>query len=392
LRVKKILEDIKVTVTNSDSYKRLVNRIIGESLANDMTVLFRARILVNAWIIFFIAFVVTAVVLSVSPITKEARLSGMALCFFLALNLLLMLITFRSSGNYRLYGHISIAIAFVGITIAVSIFGTPIYSPSIGLFYLLPVLAVFFLGKSACWLWSFICFVTILGFTYLDLNNFPFPSLYDVTFLWETRLLSVLIGVIGVVGMVATYESSNEKLRNDKNMEYQRLEFLARNDQLTKLLNRLSFEEKIEQSIAKLGLVQKHEKLALIYMDLDGFKPINDNFGHKAGDWVLVKIAERINSLLQEKGYAARHGGDEFLLLLEHVKKTEDIMKFVEHLLQEICKPIYYETLELKVTASIGVALFPKDAQDISTLIRNADIAMYQAKSEKNMFVFFENK
>jgi len=105
---------------------------------------------------------------------------------------------------------------------------------------------------------------------------------------------------------------------------------------------------------------------------------------------MLRKTADRIQYLLKNKGYAARHGGDEFLILLEHIKKTDEVLMFVDNLLQEIAKPIVYENVELKVTASVGIAFFPKDAKDIVSLMRHADSAMYQAKREKNSYALYQ--
>lgn len=376
----------------SSASASFVDRIIGERFNDNPNIQFRVRVLISSWIFFIVNLVFFGLLTLALPMKPEARLSGFLLSTILAFLLVLMLFTFKRSGNYRLYGNLSVGLAYIAIAISVFLAESPITSPSIGLFYILPMLAVFFLGRVTGLLWLLATIVILGVFFTLEMTGFQFFSVYDKAFLLETRLSSIALGLAGVLGLVITYENYNKKLRLDRDLEYQRLVFLAQHDELTRLSNRASFEEKIEHSIEQLGLDQKNEKLALIYLDLDGFKPINDDYGHKAGDIMLRITADRLQYLLQGKGYAARHGGDEFLLLLEHVQKTEDVIMFVENLLKDIARPVRYENMDLKVTASIGVAFFPKDAQDIVSLMKHADAAMYQAKAHKNNFVFYSGK
>jgi len=191
--------------------------------------------------------------------------------------------------------------------------------------------------------------------------------------------------------MVFSYELANRKLRESRDFENRRYHFLANHDELTGLANRRKFEEQISEAVASLGVVNKKEKLALLYLDLDGFKPINDQYGHKAGDLILKTVADRIMQLLQNhEGFAARHGGDEFLILLERVETNEQLVEFLNELLSCIHEPVQFEGRDLSVSASVGVAIFPKHAQDIWTLIKLADAAMYQAKETKNAYSIYE--
>ncbi|WP_220803162.1 bifunctional diguanylate cyclase/phosphodiesterase [Pseudomonas sp. NCCP-436] len=163
---------------------------------------------------------------------------------------------------------------------------------------------------------------------------------------------------------------------------------LALHDGLTKLPNRLLLEDRIAQGILK---VQRHGgHLALLYMDLDGFKPINDAFGHHVGDRLLVAVAQRLRSHLRAQDSLARIGGDEFVLLVE-LRQRDDAAKIASHVLGLLTQAFEVDGHRLRVSASVGIALYPGDAEDQKTLLINADAAMYHAKRlGKNDYSFFE--
>lgn len=155
------------------------------------------------------------------------------------------------------------------------------------------------------------------------------------------------------------------------------LEALARFDHLTGLANRVTFEERLLQEAER---AKRHDRrFALLYMDLDGFKAINDRYGHKAGDQVLIDVARVLTSNCRASDLAARQGGDEFVVLLSEVEDLAAAQKAAEKLRGHIGALSWNE---MRVGASIGLALWPDDAEDPETLIRLADDAMYQAKSE----------
>lgn len=163
---------------------------------------------------------------------------------------------------------------------------------------------------------------------------------------------------------------------------------LALHDGLTKLPNRLLLEDRITQGMLK---VQRHGgHLALLYMDLDGFKPINDAFGHHVGDRLLVAVAQRLRSHLRAQDSLARIGGDEFVLLVE-LRQRDDAAKIASHVLGLLTQAFELDGHRLRVSASVGIALYPGDAEDQKTLLINADAAMYHAKRlGKNDYSFFE--
>jgi diguanylate cyclase (GGDEF)-like protein len=169
----------------------------------------------------------------------------------------------------------------------------------------------------------------------------------------------------------------------------QKIERLANHDALTDLPNRKLFADRLEQA---LSLVRRSRKLlAICYLDLDGFKPINDRFGHGVGDHLLIEFAKRLQRFLRKEDTLARLGGDEFVILLNGLDNIIQCEEIIERLLHKISQPFEIEKLRLYISASIGVTLYPQDKSDPDTLLRHADQAMYHAKqSGRNTFRLYD--
>ncbi len=161
------------------------------------------------------------------------------------------------------------------------------------------------------------------------------------------------------------------------NLQHQ-LEYIAHHDTLTGLPNRLLLSDRLELAIAHSE--RNNDSLAVCYLDLDGFKPVNDRLGHAAGDEVLRVIAHRLKKVVRGNDTVARLGGDEFVILLGNQKNTNSYMELLDRLLREVALPIQTQNDSASVTASIGVSFFPKDGADPETLLQYSDEAMYQAK------------
>jgi diguanylate cyclase (GGDEF)-like protein/PAS domain S-box-containing protein len=168
----------------------------------------------------------------------------------------------------------------------------------------------------------------------------------------------------------------------------ERIQYVAYHDGLTDLPNRIMFSEVLSHAV---GQAKRHNRnLALLFVDLDRFKNINDMLGHAAGDDLLKEVSARIKASIRSSDVVARLGGDEFVVLLEDIHEQKNVVKVVRKLLSSLNEPLTMHSQEFRVTASIGVTMFPHDAQDEPTLMRNADMAMYRAKEEgRNTFQFF---
>ncbi|PUE64926.1 hypothetical protein B0175_10670 [Arcobacter lacus] len=180
---------------------------------------------------------------------------------------------------------------------------------------------------------------------------------------------------------------------SEKFLNQQMLEYLATHDSLTGLLNRNEILSKIDSSINQ---VEKNKNLlALIFIDLDDFKKINDTMGHVMGDKFLIDLSTKLSSILQKKDTLARLGGDEFIILLENLEKIGDENSIIEKLKDIFSKPIVIEGKEFDVSASIGVVFYPNDNSDDSSLqnlLRKVDLAMYKSKENGKNKVIYYNK
>jgi diguanylate cyclase (GGDEF)-like protein len=168
-----------------------------------------------------------------------------------------------------------------------------------------------------------------------------------------------------------------------------RLQHQALIDELTGLPNRRLLADRLAQSLARAR--RENSKLALLYIDLDGFKLVNDSFGHAAGDILLMEVGRRFRSRTRESDTLARIGGDEFTVILNHIQKSEDAETVARGLLDSLGEPFLIEGHETTIGASIGISVFPQPGMDNDDLLQQADSAMYVAKrGGKNRIVFFD--
>lgn len=166
------------------------------------------------------------------------------------------------------------------------------------------------------------------------------------------------------------------------------VEILAYTDKLTGLANRTQYGRWMAQAMAEAARYQR--RLALIVVDLDRFKNVNDTLGHEVGDALLREMAGRLSRCMRESDLIARMGGDEFVLLLPDVDQPERLGVVARKLLKALSQPLRLEGQELRVTASVGISLYPEDGSDEPTLMKHADIALYQAKEDgRNGFAFY---
>jgi diguanylate cyclase (GGDEF)-like protein/PAS domain S-box-containing protein len=198
---------------------------------------------------------------------------------------------------------------------------------------------------------------------------------------------SANVRAVSEAGVLVGYEGTNEDITARKIAE-ERIQFLAYYDALTGLPNRTLLQDRLGKALA--GARRQKCKIALLFVDLDSFKIINDSLGHSVGDLLLQEVAERLKKWGREQDTVARLGGDEFLITLTQLKDLSDVAVAAERLMDAMAAGFVVQGHSLNVSCSIGISIFPEHGTDCETLIKNADAAMYGAKdSGRNSFRFF---
>ena len=201
----------------------------------------------------------------------------------------------------------------------------------------------------------------------------------DGTIFYEKASIVPMVIDKNVTGYIAIKLNITEYIEQEK-----RVKFLAYHDTLTSLPNRFQFEYHFNHIIAK-----KEDKVALMYLDLDHFKTINDTLGHQVGDALLKVFAKRLRGVLAVEDFIARIGGDEFVVILQE-DDHEKVSTIAQRMISSLKEPIFIQGNYLNMTTSIGIALFPKDGENLVRLLKHADTAMYAAKTKgRNQYQFF---
>ncbi|MBK7354843.1 EAL domain-containing protein [Propionivibrio sp.] len=196
----------------------------------------------------------------------------------------------------------------------------------------------------------------------------------DGTLYWDRVLISP---IRSRDGEITNYVAIKEDITELKASQ-QHIEFLAHHDPLTGLPNRLLLRDRVEQARAQAA--RKQSRLALMFLDLDRFKTINDSLGHPVGDNLLNQVVERLKGCVRESDTISRQGGDEFIILLNDVRDGEAVSRVADKIHQRMGEPIMAANQLLMTSFSIGIALYPDDGDDFDSLLQKADTAMYHAK------------
>jgi len=204
---------------------------------------------------------------------------------------------------------------------------------------------------------------------------------------WED---SAIVPLKDDEGKVARFISISIDITERKQAE-QKMMHMATHDALTGLPNRNLLQDRIQQALAHNR--RSHDRAAVLFIDLDQFKTINDSLGHDVGDLLLIEVADRLLPSMRDEDTVARQGGDEFIVLLPTIGNIQDAGTLGQALLETLTEPYQVKGNELHISASIGIAIYPDDGEDVDTLLKNSDIAMYHAKeSGRNNCQFFTPK
>lgn len=315
--------------------------------------------------------------------------------------------------------NLVISLAFVSIFVATA-FSGGIKAPIVHWFALPPMLAILMGAKRNSWTWAGLGAASVVVLIALDasgieLSDHFYGDLGRGSALWLQRSVDVFswLIILTAVAFLSDYQKheqtvqlaqTNRDLRHEveqRRRAEERTRYLAYYDELTTLPNRQLFKEHLTQAMEAAD--REGHLVGLLFLDLDGFKEINDTHGHSSGDALLQQVASRLLNCVRgvdsisrqtkdDTEFVSRLGGDEFTILLDGLSDFSEAAIVAHRVLEELNSPFRFHSHEVFVSASIGIALYPSSVTTMDELLRNADLAMYHAKKEgRNNFQFFEN-
>lgn len=232
---------------------------------------------------------------------------------------------------------------------------------------------------------TLIAWLNISGLHSNDLPPVTYFSLFNVIGILSVTAFFVWLLASDWRQALARLEVENERMRES----HERIDKLAFQDSLTGLPNRLVVRDRFEQAMALAK--RNHTSVALLYLDLDDFKAINDSLGHSSGDVMLCDVAQRLIHAVRGSDTVSRQGGDEFLVVMGSLADDSDAAAMAVKIIDLLNTPFHVNGMEVSTTGSLGISLFPADGNDFETLLKNADMAMYRAKeSGRNAFRFYD--
>ncbi len=310
----------------------------------------------------------------------DAQLLALAISLSSVFIWVIGLLSLRFLGSFSFCVHLVVFSGIFCISIA-AYFTGGIYSPVLIAIILPPVIASVLASVPSAFAWGGFNMAVCIALYALDKQNFFMPSIIPESL--YTLVLAIFYGFACflVLGVIYMHEHIDAQFKAAIERERKKMNTLAHLDGLTGLANRLRFDKNLKSTMDKA--IESGRKVGIIYIDLDDFKPVNDTYGHEAGDQVLKVAAERMRLHIRSSDTAARLGGDEFAVILDSVDGKARVKDIANLMVGEINAPLMFNRIELHVGASAGISLFPDDACDIKGLLDVADKDMYANKQQK---------
>lgn len=368
----------------------IIDTLIPDDLKQDLNALYKARVLIAIIIIYSIMLAGICTWLFFLADTPEiGRLIGTATLLSMQAGYIIAMLILRFKCWFNTAANITILSTTLGIASGVLVSGGPINAPSISMNILPIIMAFVLIGKRAGLIWTQIILTIHVSLMIALAYGVDFLQFLQPETLALQHLAHWLITYTAMIGLMFVFDALNSQLKKEVTAEKQKYEHLASHDPLTKLANRLQFDINITQTINRSN---RHQKLAaLFYIDLDDFKPVNDELGHDAGDTVLQTISRRLEANVRDMDTVARLGGDEFGIIFEDIIDEATLAPMANKILQVIAEPISIKGSQqpVVITSSIGIAIYPTHTITKEELVNFADTAMYESKKGKNRWTMF---
>jgi diguanylate cyclase (GGDEF)-like protein len=365
---------------------RLLDRFIPLTIRADKVQRTRAYILVGIVLLNMCICALMAAMLLCTSLSPLGLYAGLGVVSASAGIYCVALWVFYRWYSHVVAGNIAVLAIYIAVLVGILITGGYGHSPFMALWIVVPVFVFPMAGSRSGIVWTGVVFLTINGLMLVKELGFTSWQLSDSETLHVLERALPIVLCFMVVSALVIYERVNMTLHQWLQEERIRFAFKASHDSLTDLPNREEFFTRLDTALREAS--QKKAQFALVYVDLDNFKPINDQYGHYAGDKVLKVTAQRLREVLRNTDLASRIGGDEFALILHGIQKRSDIDLAMNKMLYTLAIPIDIGGQDVVVNASAGVAIFPQDSRDMTALCRLADSAMYLAKEKRNTFCY----
>lgn len=286
------------------------------------------------------------------------------------------------SGYFRIAAGGSLAVVTSAAIIAIGLTGGAPGSPALPFLLLPAVLSFCILGpRGGVFVAVFIAGLCALQWYLTTHHLLQLPERQSQSKPMMDSLLINTINYTLIMIVLFMYEQINNRLRRERDVERQRLAHFATHDDLTGLANRRYFSQRLHEAFAQCA--RDGHQIAIVYIDLNDFKNINDSLGHEAGDRTLQLIAQRLTNILRTQDLLARIGGDEFAIIINPCNAHSEVSELCLRLQAVISEPFTLDDTRLAIGASIGTALYPGEGTNIDQVLRMADIDMYAAKQKR---------
>lgn len=287
----------------------------------------------------------------------------------------------RQFNRFNLCVHIGLFFITTAIVLGVAITGGPLTSTAALLLVVPPMFGFCLGGFKIGIIWMIISFILLTIGSTLELIGLEYPMVTPTDSFKANQLVNMGLGFITTMSIMIIYEYTNNRLKKSLTQDRNKFRHAASHDALTGAGNRNMFYEHLERTWHR---ATRHGNMfAIIVIDLDGFKAINDQYGHAVGDQVLITATERLHKAIRGSDILCRLGGDEFSIILEHLREPPEIIAAAERVRKVFEEDFLDIPGSYQLGASIGSAIFPNDSSDLQTLEKLADQRMYAEKSTK---------
>jgi len=360
----------------------LLDHFIPAAISSDSReLLIRARVLVAALLLGCVYTALAELPSLIRGEQSDSHIVGLVVAGLTITFYIVCLIILKRTASLTLAGNLYGLGVYCGITAAAAVTGGFQKSPFLQILLIVPLFLFLICGRRWGYVWTLTIIATFSVFFALSLAGIEVPDIASTAHQDVIVFLLWVVLCFSLMTCLAIYDGLNESLARRMRIERDKFEHEAAHDLLTGLANRRTYHRVLAQAVEDCRSSGK--LLALLIIDLNGFKPINDRHGHHAGDFVLQVVAERIKNAVRDSDTVARMGGDEFSVILHAIKDHSVALHVARKIQNSISEPITFENNLLPINASVGIASYPQDGQDPDALTKFADSAMYTAKQSR---------